>query len=179
MCLNIDGNLIPDEYYIHFCSINFEKWRKRGIKNFILDLDNTLVPSGSVEISRDVVETVKSIKKWAKVCIVSNIIFGRKRFRRVEKIAHILGVPFVCANFVQRKPKPYPFLKALDIMDALPNDTAMVGDQIFTDILGAKRLGLKAILVVPLGEDHWATRLIGVRKKEKKILNLMNLKPQE
>ncbi len=56
------------------------------------------------------------------------------------------------------------------MMNSQPENTAIIGDQIFTDVLGGKRLGLYTILVRPLGEDHWTTRLTGRRRREIRIL---------
>lgn len=61
------------------------------------------------------------------------------------------------------------------MMEAQPAQTAIIGDQLFTDIAGGNKLGLYTILVRPLGPDHWSTRLSGRRLREARILRALGL----
>jgi HAD superfamily phosphatase (TIGR01668 family) len=68
------------------------------------------------------------------------------------------------------KPRKSPFRRAMKMLGMTPGETAVVGDQIFTDILGGNRLGLYTILVVPMpGKEYWATELIN-RRLERLVL---------
>jgi len=72
-------------------------------------------------------------------------------------MAYDNDVAFVCATFPRLKPHPAPYQEAMSLADAKPNEACMIGDQLFTDVKGAKRLGMMAILVDPLGSDHLVT----------------------
>lgn len=110
----------------------------------LLDLDDTLVAS-----DRDVMETGVSdavgelIRAGMGVAILSN-----GTHERVMRIGKLLGVPGVA---LAGKPFAWAFRRALRLLPgAQPTNTAMVGDQLFTDVLGAKRAGLVTVLVRPL-----------------------------
>lgn len=110
----------------------------------LLDLDDTLVAS-----DRDVMETGVSdavgelIRAGLGVAILSN-----GTHERVMRIGKLLGVPGVA---LAGKPFAWAFRRALRLLPgAQPTNTAMVGDQLFTDVLGAKRAGLVTVLVRPL-----------------------------
>ena len=80
-----------------------------------------------------------------RVCIISN-----NRRRRVEPFARQLGVGFFCNAF---KPRPYFYLKGLEVLNVPKEECVVIGDQLFTDVKGAKRCGIRAFLVDPVGEE--------------------------
>jgi HAD superfamily phosphatase (TIGR01668 family) len=127
----------------------------------ILDLDNTIVawnaPAPTSEVQQWVTELAKS---GVKVCIVSNNFSNR-----VRAIAQRLGVPVVTGAI---KPTPWAFRKAMRVMGTEPKDTALVGDQLFTDVLGGNLLGLKTILVDPLSVREFPTTML-VRRVERLV----------
>lgn len=164
----------PDLYCHNIADVPFASLAKKNIVNICLDVDNTLAKRGSLLIDY---QTVKALDKARQnghiknICIVSNIIWGRSREERVRKIAEQLAIEhYFAARFWERKPNAKPFLEAMRLMDSQPENTAIIGDQIFTDVVGGKRLGLFTILVRPLGEDHWTTRLTWRRHREIRIL---------
>ena len=105
-----------------------------------------------------------------ELCIVSNNSRGR-----VGSIAGLMDLPAV-----PRAVKPFvsSFRRALKLTGTLPGETALVGDQIFTDILGGNLTGLYTILVVPMkGKEFWGTRLFN-RPLEKIVLARLKKCPE-
>jgi HAD superfamily phosphatase (TIGR01668 family) len=136
----------------------------RGIRALILDLDNTLVPWHGLEVVPSVAAWITQLQEaGVRLCIVSNT----HRPRRLKQLAALLGVAFVPSG---GKPRRGGFLRALTTMDATAEETAVVGDQIMTDIWGGNRCGLLTILVEPLSAvEFWGTRVIS-RNVERMLL---------
>lgn len=93
-------------------------------------------------------------------CIVSNNFS-----LRVRQVGTLLGVPVVGWAL---KPGPLGFWRAMAIMGTRPATTALIGDQLFTDVLGGNLLGMYTILVEPLSEDEFPTTRL-VRRIERLI----------
>ncbi len=126
----------------------------RGIRAIILDLDNTLIAWNAEESRSDLVEWVRGVRSAGfSVCIVSNNLA-----ERVTRFSRLLGIPAIPRA---AKPRRSPFKRAMQLMGSTAQETAVVGDQLFTDILGGNRLGLYTILVVPLDrQEFFLTRLM-------------------
>lgn len=161
--------LYPHMYVPSILDIDPLELKKRGIKALLMDLDNTIVPRDMEEFSQDVVEWLKRLKKQGiKLCVVSN-----NSTTRVNKLVAPLKIPYVVRAV---KPRRRPFRKGMNILGVTHSETAVVGDQIFTDILGGNRLGLFTILVVPMaGKEFWVTNLIN-RRLEKLVLKKISRK---
>lgn len=138
----------------------------QGIKGLIIDLDNTMTPWNDVEVGPQVTAWFKKLKEAGiKACVVSN----NKRKQRVAIVADRLGIPFV---FRATKPRRKAFRAGLAILGTGKSDTAVIGDQLFTDILGGNRLGLYTILVIPISEREFlGTRFM--RRMEKAMFWLL------
>ncbi len=135
--------IYPDIYVDSIHDIALDDLKERQVKGFILDLDNTITLWNSNEISIQVEEWFKQIKSMGfKACILSNN--GEKR---IVRVAQSLDIPYIHRA---AKPNPRSFLRAVHLMGLLREETAVIGDQLFTDILGGNRAGLITILVVPL-----------------------------
>ena len=164
---------LPDFYFNCFVDIDFDLLKSKGYTNLIIDVDNTIAVKGATipveNAGNKIRELLRQENAW-KVCLVSNIVLGKKREERVAKIADSINVPWVAAWLFDMKPNPTPFLKAMKILDSKAENTVVIGDQMFTDIVGGNKLGLLTVLVNPLGTDHWTTNLTGRRNKEKRIL---------
>ncbi len=164
---------IPDLHYNSFVEIDFQMLKSKGCTNLIVDVDNTIAVKNAVipeeKTGKKIKELMENETGW-KICLVSNIVFGKKREERVRKIAASINIPWVAAWLFDMKPNRKPFEKAMNILGSKPENTAVIGDQMFTDIVGGNRLGLFTILVNPLGPDHWTTCLTGRRNKETTIL---------
>lgn len=134
----------PERFYKRVYRIPFHVLKKEGVKGLIFDIDNTLVPPDA-DADRKIVSLIRSLKEEGfRVCLVSNN--GEKR---VAPFAKALDLPYVCDAL---KPRKYGYLKALEIMKTEPEETVSVGDQLFTDVWGANRAGIKTILVSPMEE---------------------------
>jgi len=137
------GILTPHRIVDHISEISPAFLHQAGIKTILLDLDNTLTHWNSSEVETEIFKWVEDVKTDGfNLCIVSN----NKR-RRIETVANILGIPYI---HKAGKPKKKAFLKALSIMGAVPEKTIFIGDQLFTDVLGANRVSLYTVLVKPL-----------------------------
>ncbi|MDQ0286513.1 HAD superfamily phosphatase (TIGR01668 family) [Desulfofundulus luciae] len=155
--------LYPKLYVAKLFDIDPAELQKKGIRAILLDLDNTIVPRDQDCCPDEIMQWIKKAKKHGfKLCIVSN-----NSPARVQALASSLAIPAV---YRAVKPARRPFIQAMKLLGVTPGQTAVIGDQIFTDVLGGNRLGLYTILVVPLpGREFWATRLFS-RRLEKVVL---------
>ena len=133
--------------------------RARGIRGMILDLDNTIVPWGAREAGPALPVWIADVRRAGlRLCIVSN-----NMGRRVTTLATSLGLPLVTGAL---KPRRKALRRALSVMGTTPDATALVGDQLFTDILGGNRLGLHTILVRPQSPREFPlTRVVRVLER--------------
>lgn len=121
----------------------------RGKRLLLLDVDNTLVGWKGREVPPDVARWVRAVlQAGLDVCVVSNT----KRPRRLKELCSSLGVPFIRDRF---KPSRRMFLQAMERYGASPDESIMVGDQLFTDVLGARRAGIEAIWVRQVSEREF------------------------
>lgn len=157
--------LCPDLYLDNIYCLDLEYIKKKDIKGLLIDLDNTLLPWNCSDIGQDLKDWVKKCKDWGlSLCIVSN-----NRAYRINECARQLEIPAVTRAI---KPRKKAFLKGLNILGIKSDQAAVVGDQIFTDIFGAKRMGMFAVLVKPASETEFIwTRLM--RIFESAILKIM------
>lgn len=145
--------LTPDQYVETLAEIDLEDLGRKNIEAIICDLDNTLVPWGSEEISSSTVDWLEQVHDRFKVAIVSNAMSDR-----VMRVSERLGVPAVGGA---TKPRRQGYRRVLKTLSASAERTAVVGDQLFTDILGGNRMGMCTILVLPLsGKDFLLTRIV-------------------
>lgn len=125
----------------------------RGIRLLLLDLDNTLIPYGQ-KLPDERLHTWISTLRTAG--IEPFVLSNSRKPTRVQTFSEALGV-----SHLRRagKPRRAGFHAALARMERSREQSAMVGDQIFTDILGANRAGIFSILVQPLRQDTIFRRL--------------------
>lgn len=134
----------------------------RGIRGLIIDLDNTLVAWGEDKISRRMREWVREIQAAGlKICILSNALE-----HRVRAVGENLGIPWVSRAV---KPRKHPFRQALKILGTSPQETAVIGDQIFTDIWGGNRMRLYTIWTTPLSTEEFISTK-AVRRLERLVV---------
>ena len=116
----------------------------RGITLLLADLDNTLVPYG-VPLPTDEVRAWNEELKAAGVTLF--VLSNNRHADRPRIFCEALGIPFIGHA---GKPKAGSFFKAMEQMGVSREQTAIVGDQIYTDILGGNRAGVTTILVKPI-----------------------------
>lgn len=146
--------------------ISVEQLKRDGIRGLIIDLDNTMTPWNNLEVGPKVEAWFEKVKSAGiRACVVSN---NSKR-QRVAVVADRLGIPFV---FGATKPRRSAFRAGMKILETGQGDTAVIGDQLFTDILGGNRLGLYTILVTPINDREFiGTRIM--RRAEKLLVWIM------
>lgn len=164
-------DLRPDLVVDSFVEIDFQRV---GRPYLILDVDNTIARcEPSADLAPGVLDHIwNALNSGAlrDLCLVSNVFAGNAKARRVKRFAGVLKAHYVTARFLRLKPNPAPFREALCLMGAIPAQTVVVGDQLFTDVLGGKRLNMLTVYVRPLGPDHWTTRLTMRRVLERHLL---------
>jgi len=136
--------------------IDYDALQAAGIRALVFDLDNTL--SLWRETLDDWAQTFLHTLagQGLRLAVVSN---GRPWGRgEVRCQLAALGIP---AIFGARKPLPGAFRRAATLLDVDRRATVVIGDQLFTDVLGAHLAGMDSILVAPLSRrEHWITRLL-------------------
>ncbi|HPU75526.1 MAG TPA: YqeG family HAD IIIA-type phosphatase [Bacillota bacterium] len=137
----------PDMRVNAVWEIDLDELSRRGIAGIIVDIDNTIAPWGTYDVSAPASEWLaRARSRGFGVCLLTNNHHSRGGW-----FARSLGLPVVCGWV---KPWRWGYRRAMHILGTHPDSTVMVGDQLFTDILGAKRLGIHAILVSPLSDKE-------------------------
>lgn len=132
----------PDRYVASTYVIDFEKLYDEGFRGLIFDIDNTLVPHGAPADER-AVRLFRRLKETGfRCCLISN-----NQEKRVRTFNEPIGVDYV---YNAHKPAVKNYLKAMEIMGTEKQNTVFIGDQLFTDVWGAKRAGIPNILVRPI-----------------------------
>lgn len=143
----------PDRFAPRLCEVPLEELEASGIRGLIVDLDNTLVCWGGSEIAEEHLAWVQDARdRGLRLVMLSNNFSDR-----VNDVAQRMDIPCV-ANAL--KPLPLGFLTALRRLGLPRRHVAVVGDQLFTDVLGGKLCGLYTILTEPLeARDHPITNV--------------------
>ncbi|WP_347549513.1 YqeG family HAD IIIA-type phosphatase [Pseudalkalibacillus hwajinpoensis] len=139
------STMLPNEHVRDIFHISPSMLKERGVKGIITDLDNTLVEWDRPEATP---ELMKWFKQMSDEGILVTIVSNNNR-TRVEKFASPVEIPFI---YEARKPMTKAFRRALKDMNIKAEDAVVIGDQIFTDVVGGNRLGLHTILVVPVAK---------------------------
>lgn len=134
--------LYPKEYLPDAYRIDYDRLYQQGIRGLIFDIDNTLVPHDAPADER-VVELFARLREIGFDCVLlSN--------NKEPRVKDFHGK--VCARYIHKagKPKPSAYRRAMELMGTNLDTTVFIGDQIFTDILGANLAGIYSILVEPI-----------------------------
>jgi HAD superfamily phosphatase (TIGR01668 family) len=149
------GFLRPHHYVESVLDLPAHRLRQLGIHGLLLDLDGTLKEYQASEIPADVIAWIRELQdQGLSLCLLSNGKQGR-----IGRFAALLGVPFVAQAF---KPAPFGCRRALRVLGMEASRVAVVGDQVFADVLAGRLAGLRTILVPPvhrLADEPWFTRL--------------------
>lgn len=132
----------PQEFWDSTYEIPFEQWKARGMKGIIFDIDNTLVPHDAPADPRAEALFEHLRQLGFKTCLLSN-----NKEARVKPFALQVKSPYI---YKGGKPAKRGYEHAMACMGTGRNETLFVGDQLFTDVFGANRAGLKSILVKPI-----------------------------
>ena len=138
--------IIPDYYYPDIYSINYEKLQERKIDTLLFDVDNTIAFVDDIMISKQTIKLFEKLKKTYKKLLLSN-----NHEERVKPISQKLGVKMLAQA---DKPEKKAYERALQILNAKKENTAAIGDQMLSDIVGAKKINITAILVDQLSSKN-------------------------
>ena len=133
----------PDEYVASTYVLDFEKMYREGCRGLVFDIDNTLVPHGAPADER-------------AICL-----FDRLRSIGFDTCKYV---------FNAHKPSTKNYIKAMELMQTDRGNTVFIGDQLFTDVWGAKRTGMKSILVKPINPKE-EIQIVLKRYLEKIVLH--------
>ena len=144
-------NIYPKTYLNKVQDITIQFLIENKIKALILDVDNTLIDYYK-NLSDDVIEWAHSLQgQGIKMYILSNT----NKKEKVEKVANSLEIPY---KLFARKPSKRGFMKIQKEIKIEPENIGVVGDQIFTDVIGGNRCNMFTILVEPVTpKDYWYT----------------------
>lgn len=144
---------IPTYHAQNIFVVDQDFYKREGIKNIFIDLDNTLDSYRSTHPDEKVTSWIRSlVKRGYLVLIVSN-----NHGPRVEAYAKALDVPFIHSA---RKPFAFKFNRYMKAHQLIKEETILIGDQLLTDVLAAKRAKIKVLLTEKLvEEDQWTTRI--------------------
>ena len=153
--------IYPDEYLDSTYEIDFEQLYEDGYRGVIFDIDNTLVPHGAPadERSKKLLNYLRD--RGFKIVLLSNNT--KTRVDMFNEELHLDTIPRGA------KPLLKGYKRAMEIMGTSKENTFFVGDQLFTDVWGAKRLGIRSILVKPINAKE-EIQIVLKRKLENIVL---------
>lgn len=156
----------PDYFYRSIYEIDLDELKKSGCKGLVLDLDNTIVARNSDSATENLKQWLEKLEQEGiKACIVSN-----NWKQRVTSIAAQVNLPLVARA---AKPRRGAFKRAMNVLGTRKEETVVVGDQIFTDVLGGNLSKLKTILITPIS-NHEAPHTHILRHFERWIMKRYN-----
>lgn len=147
--------LITPHYRIHHVwELTPERLQHWGLCSLLLDVDCTLKRYHQDEALPEVIAWIEELRvEGIRLCLVSNGMG-----HRIEQFAERLSLPCVAKAL---KPLPWGLWSAIEKLEAEPSQTAIVGDQVFADVMAGRLAGIRSILVEPIHpeEEPWYTRL--------------------
>lgn len=161
-------DLCPVQAVDSILEIDLQDLYTAGKKLLLLDMDNTLTEWRSEEIPETTLSWVKQAKELGfAICILSNT----RNPDRLSRLAAVLELDFKFGKF---KPSRHMFIEALKDYKCEADSAVMIGDQMFTDVLGANRSGIDAILVRQMApKEFLGTKLVS-RTGEKILRSRIN-----
>lgn len=147
--------------------ITLELLEQKGINSLLLDVDNTMSTHHGTVLTDGLLEWIEKMQKGnIKLCVLSN-----SKEQRVAPFAARIGLDYISLAL---KPLPFGYLRGVKRLSSKRKSTAIVGDQIFTDILGGNAVGVKTIILTPIKlEDGWSFKLR--RRLEKIVFKLYRI----
>ena len=142
--------LQPNDVIDHVSELDLAFLRERHLRGLVLDLDNTLIPYGSYD---EAGEKEREMAEWAgelRRAGVGLYLLSNATGKRAEFWSTRLGLSGVG---MAGKPNPRAFIRALEALGLPAYQVGMVGDQLFTDVLGGNLSGMHTILVRPLATN--------------------------
>lgn len=151
----------PDLRKNSIYEIDFSGLYKKGIRGLIFDIDNTLVPHGA-----DADERIEKLFGELKKMGFKTFLLSNNKLERVKRFNVNIRSLYI---YKAGKPNPANYIKAMRMMGTKKETTVFIGDQLFTDIYGANRVGLYSILVKPIDKKE-EIQIVFKRKLEAIVL---------
>lgn len=145
----------PDHYFKKIQDIPAQLFKDNGIKLILCDVDNTIVGWHKEDVSQETRQWLDDIQSNG----IKIVLFSNNPIARVKKMEKILKIP---AYYKTKKPFKKSYLGAIKEMNGSVKTTAMVGDQLLTDIMGGNITGVMTVLVDPLStkKEFFLTTII-------------------
>lgn len=157
----------PDDYVSSAYSIDYDALYGLGYRGIIFDIDNTLVPHGAPADRRSKALFSRLSQTGFKTLVLSN-----NKEPRVKSFADAVGATGYI--YKANKPARSGYLKAMKVLGTTPENTLFVGDQLFTDIWGARRTGIRSVLTRPVIKWREEPQIILKRLPEAIVLFFYN-----
>lgn len=154
----------PTLYCRRITDVTAEDLRRMGVCAILLDVDNTL----TIHDAPDLTDEVKAWLATMKAEGFSLVVVSNNKPERVAPFAEKIGLAFQAHA---HKPLPSGYRKAAEMMGVAKGECVAIGDQIFTDILGANLAGMKSILLEPIQPEVEQKFIVFKRKFERILLN--------
>lgn len=132
----------PDKYLDSTYEIDFKKEYDNGVRGVIFDVDNTLVPHGAPADERSL-----ALFRTLEELGIRTLLLSNNKEPRVKSFSDAVGSMYI---YKAGKPSPVNYKKAMEKMGTDTTSTLFVGDQLFTDVWGANRAGIRSYLVKPI-----------------------------
>ncbi|MCR4674730.1 MAG: YqeG family HAD IIIA-type phosphatase [Lachnospiraceae bacterium] len=135
--------LYPDDYISSIYDVDLKKLYESGYRGIIFDVDNTLVPHNAPAD-----EKAKAFFQEMNDLEMKSLLLSNNKEPRVKSFKEASGA--TAYIYKANKPSVKGYEKAMEVMGTTKETTLFVGDQIFTDIWGANRAGIRTIMVEPV-----------------------------
>lgn len=147
--------------------ITIDILNKYGIKALILDVDNTLSTHHGQVLTDGLPEWLETMRKnGIKMTVLSN-----SNSKRLTPFAQKIGLDFISLGL---KPLPFGYLRALKRLGTNKKETAIVGDQLFTDVMGGNFVGVTTVLLTPI-KPETSLRFRCKRRVERFVMKKLNI----
>jgi HAD superfamily phosphatase (TIGR01668 family) len=141
-------NFYADSYFKDITFVKADYLKEKNIRGIILDIDNTLIGHDVPIPDEKILAHLRYLEEEGfKLCVVSN-----NKYERVKSFCEKIGVRFFVHDAL--KPRLRGYILAAEEMNLKREEIAAIGDQVFTDVWGAKRAGCLAILTKPLHKGN-------------------------
>lgn len=157
------GIFRADMYRKRITDVTVEDLRLIGVRGLLLDIDNTLTRHNSQELSPEVKEWIAAMQAAG---IALTVVSNGKR-ERVEPFEKTVGLPCISTA---AKPLPFGFRKGIRRLGIPRKECAAIGDQLFTDLWGARLSGVRMIMLEPIELEHDRPFLMFKRRWEKRLM---------
>ncbi|KAF2957024.1 YqeG family HAD IIIA-type phosphatase [Marinitoga sp. 38H-ov] len=163
---------VPNEFVENVFDIDYKKLKKNNYKLIIFDFDNTLTTWRSEELPKEIIELFEILSKDFKILIASN---GKEyRFNNIKKTLKKYNIEVMGYSL---KPFPYKIKRKIKEYGIEPTHVALIGDQLYTDIIAGNKSGFYTIKVNPISnKERIFTKIL--RFFEKISIKTMREKPK-